>query len=202
LNHNSTKQHIPVADPRGDLQALRERILTAITEVIDSGSYILGKEVSILEAELAARLGTPGAVGVGSGTEALVLGLLAAGVGPGDEVITVSHTAGATVAAIHMIGAIPVLVDVCEDTLCTRARSILQSAFVRRQFCQFISMVIPQTSHRLVLLQAVAASQRLRTVRRRKRPRSIIAPSVLSVRSDTLASIRLSRSALLAMADW
>jgi dTDP-4-amino-4,6-dideoxygalactose transaminase len=109
---------VPLADPRSDLQGLREQIADAINRVVDSGSYILGKEVAAFEAELAGRLGIAGAVGVGCGTDALVVGLLAAGVGLGHEVITVSHTAGATVAAIRMIGALPVLVDVEADTYC------------------------------------------------------------------------------------
>jgi dTDP-4-amino-4,6-dideoxygalactose transaminase len=118
MNTNPVKSKIPFAAPRSDLLEVRERVLAAVAAVVDSGSYILGKEVVALEGELAARLGTPGVVGVGGGTEALVLGLLTVGVGPGDEVVTVSHTAGATVAAIHMVGAVPVLVDISEDTYC------------------------------------------------------------------------------------
>ena len=118
MNVTPSKLLVPLADPRGDLLELREQVLAAITKVIDSGSYILGKEVAALESEITARLGAAGAVGVGNGTEALALGLLAAGIGPGHEVITVSHTSGATVAAIHMVGAVPVLVDVSEDTYC------------------------------------------------------------------------------------
>lgn len=80
-------------------------------------SFVLGREVDLFEEELAAHLGVPEVVGVGNGTDALRLGLLAAGVSPGDEVITVSHTAIATVAAIHSIGAVPVLVDVNPDDM-------------------------------------------------------------------------------------
>lgn len=121
------RTRIPLADPRADLVALRDRILAAVTGVVDSGSYILGEEVNALEGELADRLGVAGTVGVGCGTEALVLGMLAASIGPGDEVITVSHTAGATAAAILMIGAVPVLVDVCADTFCMDARALDQA---------------------------------------------------------------------------
>ena len=116
MNFNCSKQRIPLADPHSDSLELRERILGAITTVINSGSYILGKEVSSFETEVASRLGVPGAVGVGSGTDALALALLAVGVGPSDEVVTVSHTSGATVAAIQMIGAVPVFVEVRDDT--------------------------------------------------------------------------------------
>ena len=86
--------------------------------VVDGGSYILGAEVNAFERALAADIGMTEAVGVASGTDALTLALLAVGVAAGDEVITVSHTAGPTVAAIHMAGATPVLVDVEEDGFC------------------------------------------------------------------------------------
>jgi dTDP-4-amino-4,6-dideoxygalactose transaminase len=120
----SDKKRIPFADPRGDLAELRGRIIEVVTDVINSGSYVLGKEVTAIEQALAARFGTPGAVGVSSGTDALVLGLLASGVGTGDEVVTVSHTSGATAAAIRMIGAVPVFVDILEDTYCMDARKL------------------------------------------------------------------------------
>jgi dTDP-4-amino-4,6-dideoxygalactose transaminase len=107
---------VPLSNPTADLAHLRDHLIAAITRVIDSGPYILGPELAAFERELQERLGVAGAVGVGSGTEALVLALLAIGIEPGDEVITVSHTAGPTVAAIRMIGAIPVLVDVERET--------------------------------------------------------------------------------------
>ena len=67
MNFNYNKQRIGLADPHGDSLELRERILGAITTVIDSGSYVLGKEVSSFEAEVASRLGVPGAVVVPAG---------------------------------------------------------------------------------------------------------------------------------------
>jgi dTDP-4-amino-4,6-dideoxygalactose transaminase len=82
--------------------------------VLESGSFILGDEVRAFEEEFAAFVGVAGALGVGSGTDAIELGLRAVGVGAGDGVITVSHTAGATVAAIQRIGAVAVLVDIDE----------------------------------------------------------------------------------------
>src|SRR5882757_6968408 len=109
---------IPVANPQADLAHLRQDVIAAITRVIDSGTFVLGPQVEMLEAKLARRLGVSGAVGVACGTDALVLALIAVGVTPGDEVITVSHTAGATVAAIRMIGAVPVLIDIDPATYC------------------------------------------------------------------------------------
>jgi dTDP-4-amino-4,6-dideoxygalactose transaminase len=88
----------------------------AMEKVLDSGWYILGKEVEVFEKEFAEFVGTSHAVGVASGTDALYISLKALGVGPGDEVITVSHTAVATVAAIVQTGATPVLVDICEES--------------------------------------------------------------------------------------
>jgi dTDP-4-amino-4,6-dideoxygalactose transaminase len=124
VDHGRSEATVPLADPRGDMADLRDKILQAVTTTIDSGSYILGSEVAAFERAIAARLGTPGAVGVGSGTDALALALLAVGVKPCDEVITVSHTAGATAAAIRMVGAVPVLVDIESDTFSLDAGAI------------------------------------------------------------------------------
>lgn len=102
---------IPCADPKAQYLAHKDGIDAAVRRVLDGGRYILGAEVAAFEAEFAEYLGGGHAVGVGSGTEAVHLALAALGVGPGDEVITVSHTAVATVAAIELCGAVPVLVD-------------------------------------------------------------------------------------------
>src|SRR3990172_3680887 len=83
----------------------------AISRVLNSGWYILGDELKAFEAEFASYIGVAHGIGVGSGTEALHIALAACGIGTGDEVITVSHTAVATVAAIELCGATPVLVD-------------------------------------------------------------------------------------------
>lgn len=85
-------------------------------KVLDSGWYILGKEVESFEEEFSAFVGTSYAVGVASGTDALYIALKALDIGPGDEVITVSHTAVATIAAIVQTGATPVLIDICEES--------------------------------------------------------------------------------------
>lgn len=97
---------------------LREEIEAALRRVIDRGYYILGPEVEAFEAAFACYHGVPHAVGVANGTDAIELTLRAAGIGPGDEVITVAHTAVATVCAVERAGATPVLVDV-DETTCT-----------------------------------------------------------------------------------
>ncbi|HYD30449.1 MAG TPA: DegT/DnrJ/EryC1/StrS family aminotransferase [Azospirillaceae bacterium] len=103
---------VPQTDPKANYLAHRNAIDEAVRRVLESGWYILGPEVEAFEAEFAAFVGVRHAVGVASGTDALVLALLAADVGPGDAVVTVSHTAVATIAAVEQVGAIPVLVDV------------------------------------------------------------------------------------------
>jgi dTDP-4-amino-4,6-dideoxygalactose transaminase len=92
--------------------ALGREIAAATQRVLDSGWYLLGPELEAFEAAFAAYHGVPYAVGVASGTDAVELALRAAGVGPGDEVITVAHTAVATVCAVERAGATPVLVDI------------------------------------------------------------------------------------------
>ena len=103
---------IPCANPLAQYEAHRGEIDAAIQRVLAGGRYILGTEVQSFEAEFAAYLGVRFAIGVGSGTEALHVALRACGIGSRDEVITVSHTAVATVAAIELCGATPVLVDI------------------------------------------------------------------------------------------
>ncbi|HSO19844.1 MAG TPA: DegT/DnrJ/EryC1/StrS family aminotransferase [Desulfosarcina sp.] len=103
---------IPQTDPRAGYREHREEIDAALRRVIESGRYILGEEVRAFEQEFAARIGCAHAIGVASGTDALRLALKAIGVGAGDLVFTVAHTAVATVAAIELAGATPVLVDV------------------------------------------------------------------------------------------
>jgi dTDP-4-amino-4,6-dideoxygalactose transaminase len=106
---------VPQANPGAGYHALRHEIDAAVARVLQSGWYILGQEVRAFEAAFAAWLGTGAAVGCGNGTDALALALRALGVGPGTSVVTVSHTAVATVAAIEMAGATPLLIDVEPD---------------------------------------------------------------------------------------
>jgi dTDP-4-amino-4,6-dideoxygalactose transaminase len=103
------------ANPRRQYLARKGEIDEAVLRVLNRGRYILGEEVKTFEDEFAAYIGVAHGIGVGNGTEGLYLALAACGIGPGDEVITVSHTAVATVAAIEQAGAIPVLVDVEPD---------------------------------------------------------------------------------------
>jgi dTDP-4-amino-4,6-dideoxygalactose transaminase len=106
------KPPLLAADPGADYRAHRIAIGEAVKRVLEGGVYVLGEEVGSFEQEFAQYLGIAHAVGVGSGTEALHLALRVLEIGPGDCVITVSHTAVATVAAIGMAGATPRFVDI------------------------------------------------------------------------------------------
>ncbi len=102
---------VPFCELRRQYPAIKEEIDEAVAQVLNRGWFILGEEVLAFEEEFAAYCGAAYGVGVGSGTEALHLALLACGVEPGDEVITVPNTAVATVAAIELASATPVFVD-------------------------------------------------------------------------------------------
>jgi dTDP-4-amino-4,6-dideoxygalactose transaminase len=106
---------VPQANPGAGYRALQVEIDAAVARALQSGWYILGQEVRSFEAEFAAWLGSAKAVGCGNGTDALALALRGLGVGPGMSVVTVSHTAVATVAAIEMVGATPLLIDIEPD---------------------------------------------------------------------------------------
>ena len=111
----SSPLRVPQADPGAAYRARKTEIDAAIARALESGWYILGKEVAGFEAEFADFIGVSHAVGVANGTDALALALRALGIGPSDTVATVSHTAVATVAAIEMAGATPVLIDIEDD---------------------------------------------------------------------------------------
>jgi dTDP-4-amino-4,6-dideoxygalactose transaminase len=103
---------VPQSDPKAGYLAHQAEIDAVVHQVLKSGWYILGQEVEAFEQGFAAYVGVSCAIGVGNGTDALELALRACGVGQGDLVFTVSHTAVATVAAVELAGATPVLVDI------------------------------------------------------------------------------------------
>ena len=91
---------VPFVDLKAQYLAIKDEILSGVAGVLESGQFVLGREVAAFEEEFAAFCGVNYAVAVNSGTSALHLALLAAGIGPGDEVITVSCTFVATTAAM------------------------------------------------------------------------------------------------------
>jgi len=109
---NVVSERVPVFDPRPQITALWPELQAAVEGVLRSGQFIMGPNVKAFEAEIAAYLGVKHAVGLNSGTDALVIGLRALGVQPGDEVITTPWTFFATAEAISLVGATPVFVDI------------------------------------------------------------------------------------------
>ncbi len=117
LSSPAALESVPLLDLRRQYANIREEVLAAIARVCDSQSFILGPEVEALEREIAALTGATAAVGCASGTEALWLALVGAGVRPGDSVITTAFSFFASASAIVRAGATPVLMDVESETL-------------------------------------------------------------------------------------
>jgi dTDP-4-amino-4,6-dideoxygalactose transaminase len=103
---------VPQANPGAGYRALRSEIDAAVARTLESGWYVLGQELRAFEAAFAAWVGVTATVGCGNGTDAIALALRALDVGPGSTVVTVSHTAVASVGAIEMVGATPLLLDI------------------------------------------------------------------------------------------
>jgi len=104
--------NVPLLDLQGQYQELREELLSAVTRVLDSQRFVLGDEGRALETEIATYCNTEFAIGCASGSDALLLALMALNVGAGDEVITTPFTFFATASAITRLGARPVFVDI------------------------------------------------------------------------------------------
>src|SRR5258705_8660778 len=103
---------VPLLDLQAQYASIRWEIRKAIDRVCDSQMFILGPEVTALEEEIAKFCGAKFAVGVSSGTDALLLALMALGIKPGDEVITSSYSFFATAGAVSRLGGTPVFVDI------------------------------------------------------------------------------------------
>ncbi len=114
MQHNRSK--IPLVNLGAEYQEIKGEIRRALESVLESSSFILGKNVAQFEQQFSSYVGSKHGIGVASGTDALTIALQAIGVGVGDEVITVSHTFIATVDAITRVGARPVLTDIDEKT--------------------------------------------------------------------------------------
>ena len=117
-------ERVPPLDLRPEIEALWEPLSEAALRVLQSGQFVLGPEVAAFESEAAEFLGVEHAVGLNSGTDALVIGLRCLGVEPGDEVITTPFSFFATAEAISSVGAVPVFVDIEADSFNMDVRCI------------------------------------------------------------------------------
>jgi UDP-2-acetamido-2-deoxy-ribo-hexuluronate aminotransferase len=122
---------IPFHDLKTQYKALKDRIDARIRRVLEHGQYIMGPEVKELEDKLAAYTGAGHCIAVASGTEALLISLMAIGVRPGDEVITTPFTFVATAEVIVLLGAVPVFVDIEADT-CNINAGLIEAAITPR----------------------------------------------------------------------
>lgn len=122
---------IPVLDLKPEIEFHWEDLISAIQGVLKSGQFIMGPNVTAFEEEVAAYLNVKHAIGLNSGTDALVIGLRAAGIGPGDEVITTPFTFFATAEAISLLGATPVFVDIDPETF-NVAPQLIEAAITSR----------------------------------------------------------------------
>jgi dTDP-4-amino-4,6-dideoxygalactose transaminase len=135
--------NVPLLDLKPQLAQLRPQIMEAVTRVVDSTGYILGREVSDLEERIAAYCGAACGIGVSSGTDALLVSLMSLDIGPGDLVLTTPYTFFATMGTVLRVGARPVFVDVEADSLNMDPERLAEALAADRKNGARIKAVIP-----------------------------------------------------------
>jgi dTDP-4-amino-4,6-dideoxygalactose transaminase len=161
--------HVPLVDLPVQFRALRTEIMSTIEAILESGQLFLGPQTHAFERDFATYCGSDFAVAVGNGTDALHLALRAAGIGAGDEVITVSHTFIATIEAIDQVGARPVLVDIDPRTFTMAANQIEQRITPRTRaiipvhlygrLCDMDAITAIARQHNLVVIEDASQAQ-------------------------------------------
>jgi dTDP-4-amino-4,6-dideoxygalactose transaminase len=159
------KYKVPFVVYSQQYENLKKQIDKALKRVLAGGDLILRKDVEDFEKNLAGFVGTKYAVGLNSGTDAIFLSLKAAGIGPGDEVITVSHTFVASIAAIVQTGAKPILVDVADDFLMdmdkvkkaiTKRTRAIVPVHLNGRMCQMDRLMKMAKKHKLIVIEDTA----------------------------------------------
>jgi len=165
---------VPYVDFPAQFRASRSETLEAVERVLGRGDFILGEEVERLEGEFARLCETRYAISVANGTDALLLALRALGIGPGDEVITVSNSWISSAAAVALLGARPVFVDVGDD-FCMDPRLIERAIGPRTKAILPVDLTGRLCDMRAIV--SIASGQVTRTVRRDRigddRPRAV-----------------------------
>ncbi len=158
---------VPFVDPQKHYSNLKDEIDAAITGCLSKGDLILRSQLEKFEKNFASFVGTKYAVGLNSGYHALALSLLAAGIGAGDEVITVAHTFVATISAIVHCGATPVLIDVGKDynmnmeklesAITPRTKAVLP-VHLNGRLCDMDRLMDIAKKHNLIIIEDAAQS--------------------------------------------
>lgn len=161
------KYKVPFVDYPSHYHRLKSEIDAAISDVLEGGDFILRRHLTEFESHMAAYVGVNHAIGVNSGTDALYLSLLAAGIGPGDEVITVAHSFVASVAVIVHCRATPVLIDVSEDfnmdmaqvepAITPRTKAIMP-AHLNGRLCDMARLLAIAQKHHLLVIEDASQS--------------------------------------------
>jgi dTDP-4-amino-4,6-dideoxygalactose transaminase len=166
--------NVPLLDLSAQYAPLRDQVLAAITRVCDSQRFILGAEVEAFEREIASQLGVAHAIGVSSGTDAILAALMALGIGPGDEVVTPTYSFFATAGCVARVGATPVLVEVDPVTFNMTADGLARAITARTKavipvhlYGQMVDMdplIAVAREHRIAVIedacQAIGATDR------------------------------------------
>lgn len=163
-----SRDSVPLLDIVGDNRTLRDEMIKAITEVVDSGRFLHGPECRALEAEVARRCGVPEAISCASGSDALLLAVMAMEIGPGDEVILPSFTFFATASCVWRVGARPVFVDIdpvtfnidpdCVEAAITRATKAIIPVHLFGQCAEMDRICKIAEQHHLAIIEDAAQS--------------------------------------------
>ena len=138
---NEMKQQVPMLDLVGEYREIKDEIDDAVHRVLESGHFILGEEVEAFEQEVASYLGIRHAIGVASGSDALLLALMALDIGPGDKVITTPFSFFATASAVVRLGATPVFCDIDPRTFNLDPGSVRR--YLEASYTRAVKAVIP-----------------------------------------------------------